>query len=76
MTVAFAAPLPFASMPLACSTARCASSSRSVISTVPANDSATGPNFTLTLPFQCWSSIVSVSSAPGMHGAMRSTSSR
>ena len=41
---------------------------------VPANDIATGPNFTPTFPFQWLSSTVSVNSAPGMQGATRSTS--
>ena len=76
VTVAFAAPLPFCSMPLACNFTRCAASSRSSIATVPANDIETGPNFMLSLPFQLRSSTVSVSSAPGMHGATFSTSSR
>src|SRR3990172_7990851 len=72
---AFAAPLPLASMPLACRTTRWAWSSRSSIATVPANASEIGPSFMLTLPFQVFSSIVSVSSEPCMHGAVRSTSS-
>ena len=74
--MALAAPLPFCSMPLAVNTTRCASSSRSVIATVPANASETGPNFAFSLPFQFLSSTVSVSSAPGMQGAIFSTSSR
>ena len=76
VTDAFAAPLPFCSIPLALSTTRCAVSSRSSIVTVPANDIDTGPNFACTVPFQLRSSITSVSSAPGMHGATRSTSNR
>ena len=76
VTEAFAAPLPFCSMPVALSTTRCAASSRSCIDTVPANDIDTGPNFAWTVPFHVRSSIVSFSSAPGMHGAIFSTSSR
>ncbi len=76
VTVALAAPLPFCSMPLAVSTTRLASSSRSAIFTSPANDIETGPNFMFSLPFQWVSSTVSVSSAPGMQGAIFSTSSR
>ncbi len=52
VTLALAAPFPFCSIPLAVRTTRCASSSRSVISTVPANDIPTGPNFAFSLPFQ------------------------
>jgi hypothetical protein len=63
-------------MPLAASTTLWAWSSRSCIVTVPANDSDTGPSFMLTLPFHVVSSTTSVSSAPGMHGATRSTSKR
>ena len=55
---------------------RWAASSRSWTVTVPANDMLTGPNFAFSLPFQFLSSTTSVSSAPGMQGAMRSTSSR
>src|SRR6185436_8556456 len=76
VTEALAAPFPFCSIPLAASTIRLAWSSRSCIVTVPANASETGPSFMLTLPFQVWSSMTSVSSAPGMHGATRSTSRR
>jgi hypothetical protein len=76
VTDAFAAPLPFCSVPLAASFTRWAASSRSSIRTVPANDIATGPNFTFTLPRHELSSIVSVSSAPGRHGAIVSTSRR
>ena len=63
-------------MPLAESTTRCAASSRLSIVTVPANAMLTGPNLALSLPFQFLSSTTSVSSAPGMHGAIFSTSSR
>ena len=76
VTLAVAAPLPFCSMPLAARTTRCAASSRSCIVTCPANESFTGPKAMFTLPFQFVSSTVSVSSAPGMHGATFSTSSR
>ncbi len=76
VTVAFAAPLPLASMPLAFSTTRWASSSRDSIVTEPANDIETGPNFAFSLPFQLVSSTTSVSSAPGMQGAIFSTSRR
>ena len=76
MTRASAAPLPFCSVPFACRTTRCAASSRSSIDTEPANDIETGPNFMLSLPFQLRSSTVSVSSAPGMHGATWWTSRR
>ena len=73
-TFAFATPFPRCSLPFAESFARCAASSRSSITTVPLNVICTGPNFTRTLPFQVRSSTTSVSSAPGMHGAIRSTS--
>ena len=42
----------------------------------PANVMLTGPNLALSLPFQLWSSTISVNSAPGMQGAIFSTSSR
>ena len=73
---AVAAPLPLASIPLAARTTRCAASSRWSMCTDPANESFTGPNATFTFPFQVVSSTCSVSSAPGMHGAIFSTSSR
>jgi len=75
VTDASAAPFPFCSMPLARSTTLWAASRDSIV-TVPANDIDTGPNFAWSTPLQLWSSITSVSSAPGMHGATFSTSSR
>jgi hypothetical protein len=76
VTLASAAPLPFCSVPFACRTTRWAASSRSSNVTDPENDIETGPNFMVSLPFQLRSSIVSVSSAPGMHGATLWTSRR
>ena len=72
--VALAVPLPRASLALASITARRADSSFSLNRAVPAYVTWIGPTFTFTLP-----TIVSPSNdstvAPGMHGAMRSTSS-
>jgi hypothetical protein len=73
-TFAFATPLPRCSVPLPDSFARCPMSSFSSITTVPLNAICTGPNFTWTSPFQVRSSTISVSSAPGMQGAISSTS--
>src|SRR5207237_1539625 len=76
ITVAAAWPLPFISEPLAFITIRLATSSRSVMSTSPLNDSDTGPILMLTFPLYWWSLRTSVSSAPGMQGATRRGSSR
>src|SRR6266508_549144 len=74
VTRAVAEPLPRCSMPLAFSTTLWPASSRSCTCTVPANDSDTGPSFTVSLPLKWVSSTTSVSCAPGMHGAIFSTS--
>src|SRR5687767_1549806 len=71
--VALALPWPRVSRPSARSTARWASSSRSTNVALPLYCAVMGPTFTLTTP-RYSSPSISCSSAPGMHGAMRSTS--
>ena len=74
-TVARACPRPRASRPVADSfTVRVASSASSRATSVR-NVSEIGPSFTFILAFQWVSSTASVSSAPGMQGTTRGTSS-
>src|SRR5215211_530607 len=75
-TVARAAPRPRISRPSAESVTRRPASSTCSRLTSVANVSATGPSFTATLAFQLESSTTSVSSAPGMQGTTRGTSSK
>src|SRR5687767_1331532 len=71
--VALALPWPRVSRPSARSTARWAASSRSTNVAVPLYCAVIGPTLTFTTP-RYSSPSTSCSSAPGMHGAMRSTS--
>src|SRR3954470_8176008 len=73
--VALALPWPLVSRPSARSTARPAASSCSTKVSLPLYWEVIGPTFTLTMP-RYSSPSISCSSAPGMHGAMRSTSVR
>src|SRR5438067_841535 len=71
--VALALPWPRVSRPSARSTALPPASSRSTKVALPLYWAVMGPTFTLTMP-RYSSPSISCSSAPGMHGAMRSTS--
>ena len=73
VTVADALPCPRVSRPLAEMTARCADSSTSVKRAVPLYCAVIGPTFTFTTP-RYSSPSTSCNCAPGMQGAMRSTS--
>src|SRR5262245_14432893 len=72
---ALAPPRPFASVPCAATRAVWAASSICSNLTMPAKVKATGPSRTPILPLYVFWSTTSVSSAPGMHGAMRWMSS-
>src|SRR6516162_1440612 len=74
-TWADAVPAPRVSLPEASTTTTRASGSRSVNFAVPRYVSETGPTLTLTLPLTT-SPSNSSQVAPGMHGAIRVTSSR
>src|SRR5262245_43666418 len=76
LAVALAPPRPLASVPCAFTRARWLALSISSNVTVPAKVSATGPSRTPILPLQVLSSTTSVSSAPGIQGAMRLMSIR
>src|SRR5262245_22647833 len=71
--VALALPWPLVSRPSARSTARCAASSFSTKRAAPLYCAVMGPTLTLTMP-RYSSPSISWSCAPGMHGAIRSTS--
>src|ERR1700730_8227477 len=73
VTFMVAWPLPFSSDPDASITIRLADSFRSTIWAVPANCIFTGPILVVTRPLYT-SPLTSVSSAPGMQGAIRGTS--
>ena len=74
-TVADAVPAPRVSLPDASTTATRASGSRSMNFAVPLYVSETGPTLTLIRPLTT-SPSTSSTVAPGMQGAIRSTSSR
>src|ERR1700722_2712935 len=68
---ALAEPRPLSSLPCALTRALCLASSTFSNDTLPAKASATGPSRTAILPRKCCGSMISVSAAPGMHGATR-----
>ncbi len=75
VTVALALPWPRVSRPDAFSTMRRAASSAVSMVAAPLYCAVIGPTFTFTMP-RYSSPSISCSSAPGMQGAIRSTSSR